>query len=160
MRLAPEIIRKTIEIKALEFEIDPDLVEAFCMVESSFNPKATRYETNFYKRYILPMLHSNSIAPEEATGRATSWGLMQIMGQVAREKGFKGEFKELFEPAVGLTWSLKHLKKFIDRYIDVEGLDCAIASYNAGSPRMRDGKFVNQAYVDKIHKYLNQIKGV
>ncbi len=156
-RLAPELIRKTIEIKAAEFGIDPDLVEALAATESSFNPKATRYEPNFYKTYILPMLHQNAITPDEAIGRATSWGLIQIMGQVAREKRFMGNFEELLEPATGLHWGLKHLKHFIDKYSEL-GLDYAIASYNAGSPRIINGKFVNNVYVEKVHKYLKQIK--
>ncbi len=161
MRLVPQLIRKTIEIKAAEFEIDPDLVEAMTMTESSGNPKATRYEPNFYKTYIQPMLHQNALTPDEAIGRATSWGLMQVMGQVAREKGFKGAWRdeELFEPAIGLHWGLKHLKHFMDKY--PMNADAAIASYNAGSPRIgENGKYVNQNYVDKVRKYLNQIKEV
>ena len=156
--MKPEL-RKIIEIRALEYGIDPDLVEALCFVESSFNPKATRYEPAFFKTYILPMLQRNEISPVEATGRATSWGLMQLMGQVAREKGFKGQFEELFEPAAGLHWALKHLRHFLDRYPnDIDQPYLAIAAYNAGSPRYKDGKFVNQQYVDKVNKYLNQLK--
>jgi soluble lytic murein transglycosylase-like protein len=158
MMVRPEL-RSIIEMRALEFEIDPDLIEAFCLVESSGNPRATRYEANFYKTYIQPMLHNNAITPEEAMGRATSFGIMQIMGQVAREKGFKGKFEELFEPGTGLFWSLKHLKHFIDKY--APNLDNAIASYNAGSPRKDDsGNYRNQIYVDRIHKFLKQIKGI
>jgi soluble lytic murein transglycosylase-like protein len=134
-------------------------VESFVVTESSGNPKATRYEPNFYKKYILPMLHDNAYTPHEAIGRATSYGLMQIMGQVAREKGFKGEFEELFDPATGLEWALRHLRHFIDKY--APSLDDAIASYNAGSPRKdANGFYYNAQYVSKIHKYLNQIKEV
>lgn len=149
-------LRKTIEIRALEYGIDPDLVEAFVMTESSGNPKATRYEANFYKKYIQPMLYANAIEPKDAIGRATSWGLMQIMGQVAREKGFKGAFEELFEPSENLKWCLKHLKGFMDTY---KNLDDAIASYNAGRPRKTEsGEYKNQDYVDKIKKYYGHIK--
>ena len=150
-----QAIKNTIKIRADEFEIDTDLVTAFVMVESSGNPRATRYEANFYKRYIVPMKLKDL---EDAIGRATSYGLMQIMGQVAREKGFKGAFEELFDPAVNLFWSLKHLKYFIKKY--EPSLDDAIASYNAGSPRKDElGKYRNQAYVNKIHKQLQTLKG-
>ena len=156
--MKPEII-KIIKEKAAEFGIDSDLVQAFVIVESSGNPLATRYEPNFYKRYILPLLKSGEITQEEATGRSTSWGILQIMGQVAREKGFKETFETLLIPEVGLHWGLKHLKRFINKY--PETLDDAIASYNAGSPRKRQtGEYINQQYVGKIHKYLNQIKEV
>lgn len=155
--IKPEL-RKIIEEKAIAFEIDPDLVQAFCSVESSYNPAATRYEPGFYKTYIQPMFAMGGFDVHEAIGRATSWGLMQIMGQVAREKGFKGPFEDLFSPTIGLEWSLKHLRHFIDKYKEM-GLDYAIASYNAGSPRHKaDGSFVNQGYVEKIHKTLKQIK--
>ena len=155
--MIPLIIKETIKIRADEYGLDPDLVLAFVMVESSGNPKATRYETNFYKRYIQPMLAKKEIEPKEAIGRATSFGLMQIMGEVAREYGFKGEFEELLEPSENLRWSLMHLKHFMRKY-KTEGRDYAIAAYNAGTPRMKEGRFVNQSYVDKIHKYLGQIK--
>jgi soluble lytic murein transglycosylase-like protein len=159
MRLAPEQLQPIIDAKAEEFGIESSLVEAFCMTESTFNIRATRYEANFYKNYIQPMLAHNAIDPKEALGRATSWGLMQIMGQVAREKGFKGEFEELFDPEIGLKYSLRHLRNFIEHY--EPNLDDAIASYNAGSPRKgKDGKYVNQSYVDRIHKYQNQIMEV
>lgn len=154
--ISPEL-RKIIEDKGIEFGIDPDLIQAFCFVESSYRPAATRYEPAFYKTYIQPMA---GLTQEEKTGRATSFGLMQIMGQVAREKGFKGAFDELFDPATGLEWSLKHLKRFIVKYKEM-GLDYAIVSYNAGSPRHnKDGSFVNQAYLTKIHKALSEIKGI
>src|SRR5712692_9451618 len=39
----------------------------------------------------------------EAAARALSWGLMQVMGQVAREAGFAGaSLAELCDPAAGL----------------------------------------------------------
>ena len=153
--------RKELEIIikpfADQYEIDKDLILSFCFVESSCNQNATRYESNFYKTYIQPLLIKQSITPKEAIGRATSWGLMQIMGQVAREKGFKGQFEELCTPSVGLFWSLKHLKHFIEKYPDC--LNDAISSYNAGHPNKRDdGRYRNQAYVDRVHFYLDKIK--
>lgn len=152
-------IKEAIEKAAKDACLDADLVLAFVMTESSGNPKATRYEPAFYKRYVQPLLgKTKDLTPKELAGRATSWGLMQIMGQVAREHGFKGQFEELFVPEIGLKWSLKHLCHYIDKYPD--GLDMAIAAYNAGTPKKTDtGKsFRNQAYVDKVLGYLKQIK--
>jgi soluble lytic murein transglycosylase-like protein len=43
------------------------------------------------------------LSPTEAYARAFSWGLMQVMGQVAREQNFVGpSFAELCDPAIGL----------------------------------------------------------
>jgi len=153
----PEIKVK-IDDAAHLHNLDPDLVEAFVMTESSGKPGATRYEPAFYRKYILPILMHNVIDEHEAKGRATSWGLMQIMGQVVREMGFAGPFEELFEPCKGLDWSCKYLKRKFDKYED-NGLDAVIASYNAGSPRkLQNGKYVNQGYVDKVNKYYDQIR--
>ena len=42
-------------------------------------------------------------AETESRMRAFSWGLMQVMGQVAREHGFSGRsLAQLCEPATGL----------------------------------------------------------
>jgi soluble lytic murein transglycosylase-like protein len=39
--------------------------------------------------------------------RATSWGLMQVMGQSARELGYREFIPELCDPASGLYWGCK-----------------------------------------------------
>lgn len=134
--------------------LDPDLVAAFVMQESSGNPNATRYEPRFYARYIAPMKLKDQ---DEATGRATSWGLMQLMGQVAREHGFTGEFKSLLEPSLGLKWGCGKLSECLKRY--PRDLDSAIAAYNAGTARKnKEGEFVNQGYVDSVKKYLLEFR--
>jgi soluble lytic murein transglycosylase-like protein len=81
----------------------PELVCAICEQESGWNPWAVRYEPAFYERYISPLADSRAVTPTEASARAFSWGLMQVMGQVAREQGFAGSMlAELCEPKVGL----------------------------------------------------------
>ena len=63
-----------------------------------------RYEPAFYKRYIEPQLTPDaSVSQSEARMRAFSWGLMQVMGQVAREHGFSSNsLAELCDPVTGL----------------------------------------------------------
>jgi soluble lytic murein transglycosylase-like protein len=69
----------------------PELVCAIVEQESAWDAWALRYEPAFYARYVEPQLARGSIANEgEARARAFSWGLMQVMGQVAREHGFAG----------------------------------------------------------------------
>jgi soluble lytic murein transglycosylase-like protein len=90
--------------KAAEHQLYPELVCAICEQESSWNPWAIRYEPAFYQRYVAPLWAAAKLASQtEAQARATSWGLMQVMGQVAREHGFYGaSLAELCDPAVGL----------------------------------------------------------
>lgn len=138
---------------AIKYCLDPDLVEAIIMQESSDRPNVTRYEEGFYKTYTEPM----DFSEEEEKARATSFGLMQIMGQVAREYGFKEDFRELFNPDLNIQLGCRHLSNKIKRYGRV---DKGVAAYNAGSARYNKLKtaFVNQGYVDSIMNYLKQIK--
>jgi len=100
-RAALELLARSV---ANRHQLWPELILAIIEQESSFNPWAIRYEHAFFQKYILPQW-VNSKLPNitEAQARAFSWGLMQVMGQVAREHGFQGAFlAELCDPAVGL----------------------------------------------------------
>ena len=83
----------------------PELVCAIVERESSWDRWALRYEPAFYARYVEPQLVRGAIASEgEARARAFSWGLMQVMGQVAREHGFTApSLAGLCDPATALT---------------------------------------------------------
>lgn len=131
------------------------LVRAIVQVESAGCPWAVRYEPAFFRTYVEsqnhPVYRGCSRDTEERL-RATSFGLMQIMGQTARERGFEGPFlTELCDPALGLEYGCRHLVRQIQRY---QGdLMMAVAAYNAGSARRDpDGSFRNQGYVDKVKK--------
>lgn len=146
-------IKQHIKAAALQHGLDPALVEAIVLTESSGNPAATRYEPEFYRRYI----QRDYKDPVDGAQRATSWGLMQIMGQVAREAGFKGSFQELLGVECGLNWGCKKLAQCVKKWAHL-GLDHAIAAYNAGTPVCNNGNFRNQGYVDKVHKNLKKVK--
>jgi len=82
--------------------LDPGLVCAVVEQESAWNPWAVRFEPIFETRYIRPALPSAPTTEELCL--AISWGLMQVMGQTAREHGFSGKFlSELSDPEVGLS---------------------------------------------------------
>ena len=131
--------------------IDPSIVMAIVSVESNGNACATRFEPNY--RWTLDIkehARRNYIRYDtEEKQQKTSWGLGQIMGAVARERGFTGQLVELCKPKTGLMYSIDHFLKFFDKY--EEDIEKAFAAYNAGSPRyIVGGVFVNQKYVDKI----------
>src|SRR5580658_6313486 len=84
---------------ALRHSLDPALVCAVVEQESSWDAHAIRYEPGFRTRYVAPL----GLPPTEEVARSISWGLMQVMGQVAREHGFGGKFlSALCEPEAGL----------------------------------------------------------
>ncbi|HTZ74701.1 MAG TPA: transglycosylase SLT domain-containing protein [Candidatus Aquilonibacter sp.] len=86
---------------ASEFGLDQPLVCALIEEESSWNPFAIRYEPEFRVRYVTKL----NLPPTEEFARSFSWGLMQVMGQVAREHGFEGSsLAELCTPDVGLKF--------------------------------------------------------
>jgi soluble lytic murein transglycosylase-like protein len=82
----------------------PELVCAIVEQESAWDPWALRYEPEFYEKYVAPQVARGAIDDvTESRARAFSWGLMQVMGQVAREHGFANEpLASLCDPAVGL----------------------------------------------------------
>jgi soluble lytic murein transglycosylase-like protein len=82
--------------------LDPALVCAICEQESDWDPWAIRYEESFFYRYVQPDLTIGKISITEAHARAISWGLMQVMGQVARETGFASHLPALCEPGAGI----------------------------------------------------------
>ena len=74
---------------------DPALVCAIVEQESSWNTWAMRYEPAFFAKYVAGLYTNNKITASEAYARGFSWGLMQVMGQVAREMGFD---RHIFSP--------------------------------------------------------------
>lgn len=133
------------------FAIDSTLVAAVVTVESTWDPHAFRYEPAFaypFKAEEFSKLHRITLS-SELVFQKTSFGLMQIMGGVARELGFVGQLSQLFDPALNLEYGIRYLLTRMRRYPLLEE---AIAAYNAGSAR-RDPltkKLVNQTYVDKV----------
>ena len=86
-------------IIATRHELNPALVCSVVEQESAWDSHAIRYEPAFRARYVAPL----GLPPTEEVARSISWGLMQVMGQVAREHGFDGRFlTALCEPETGL----------------------------------------------------------
>jgi soluble lytic murein transglycosylase-like protein len=96
--------------KAREYKLDEQLVCAIIEQESGWDQWAIRYEPAFMAKYVAPLYNKGSITATEAYARCFSWGLFQIMGQAARERGFDGKYlSALVDPATNLEWGLKHL---------------------------------------------------
>jgi len=117
--------------KAQEHGIDAALVCAVIEQESGWCPWATRYETNFMTRYIAPLYVKGNMSATEAYTRAMSWGLLQIMGEVAREEGFEGRFlSELCDPLTGLERGCTHLKIILKKH--PTDIGAALLAWNGG----------------------------
>jgi soluble lytic murein transglycosylase-like protein len=112
--------------------IDPALACAVIEQESAWDPWAVRYEPGFLSRYVAPLYTAGKLSATEAYTRAMSWGLMQVMGQVAREFGFEQpSLAELCDPATGVDFGCKILAKRLAR---AKGdVPAALQAWNGGA---------------------------
>jgi len=128
-----------IENASKKHNINPDIVRAICIVESGLDTWAVRYEAG-WRWWLSPIKWGKRVGVTTRTERVCqqmSWGLMQIMGTVARERGFKGDIPNLCQPDVGLEFGCKHLRWLLDRH---KSLDRALSAYNTGRPDTRAGR--------------------
>jgi soluble lytic murein transglycosylase-like protein len=95
--------------------LDPAVVCAVVEQESNWNTWAMRYEPLFFAKYVAPLYTNNKVGATEAHARGFSWGLMQVMGQTAREMGVNSlHLSTLCDPAVGLAVGCKVLRKKLE----------------------------------------------
>ena len=105
----------TIREVAEELSLNPNIIAAIIITESTGKTCAMRFEPGW--RWFTPTEHMMAYAEKlgcsvqtEENGQATSWGLMQVMGTVAREHGFRGWFSELCQPETGIRYGANHLR--------------------------------------------------
>lgn len=117
--------------KASEHGLDGNLICAIIEQESAWNPWAIRYEPAFLSRYIAPLYTAGKLSATEAYSRSFSWGLMQVMGQVARENGYSlHTLAELCDPAIGIEFGCAVFAKRMER---AKGdAKAALLSWNGG----------------------------
>lgn len=120
--------------------LDPALVCAVVEQESGWNPWAIRHEPAFFKVYIVKLINEGKLTSDtEEVARSFSWGLMQVMGEVAREHGYAGNMAALCDPATGLEVGCVHLaSKLVGAAGDVTK---GLLAWNGGA---------DQAYPDMV----------
>lgn len=139
---------------AKKYKLNKALLKAIAIVESGLDPRAYRYESRFWDRYLADhSLWKN----KEAKEVSASYGLMQIMYVVAHELGFPGKPEDLYDPAINVMLAAKLLRKHFD-YLkehpipDYWPFELALAWYNGGRGSNPDdtGKLRNPEYLKKI----------
>jgi len=114
MSIAPELVALA-KRNAIAYALDPSLVCAVVEQESAWNTFAMRYEPAFFAKYVASLYTNNKVTASEAYARGFSWGLMQVMGQVARETGCDAPFLSILcDPAQGLALGCKVLRRKFD----------------------------------------------
>ena len=136
---------------AQKHQISPKLIAAIIHQESKGNPWAVRREHQFFLKYLQYKTEQTigGYVPQLCTFqtekmlRSYSFGLMQIMGQTARENGFEGEYlTQLCDPATNIEVGVKLIKKFVDSTKDIHA---ALLRYNGGG---------DEEYPAKILKHI------
>jgi soluble lytic murein transglycosylase-like protein len=143
-----------------EFLVNPRMALAIVYQESAGDTYAARVEEDLVLRWVFPAMNAKKhriTMTTEITFQKTSWGLMQVLGVVARELGYDEQLPKLTVPNVGLRWGIKNIAKLQGRYLQYTDI---IAAYNAGSPKKVEGKYKNQEYVDSVMKHMAELEGV
>ena len=157
--MAQQEIINIIKVNAVRFDVPQDLAVAVAQIESAFDPFAIRYEPGWkYFTDTVRYAELNMIAQQtEKILQACSFGVMQVMGAVARELGFRENLLKLSRVSVGSEYGCLKLSQLLRKYGTEEE---AVSAYNAGSPRRTpENTFVNQAYVDKIFAVYTSRQG-
>ncbi len=149
--------RSEITIAAIRHHLPPALIAGVIQEESRFALWATRHEPRYQRNRrvrnaALSWIHSHAGGPNSATeldDRARSYGLMQVMGETAREQGFAAPYlAELYLPENAIEHGARLLAKLLARY--PHDTLAAISAYNQGTARKRRGVYLNARYVYRV----------
>lgn len=147
------LYRKEIEAAALTHAIDPDLLEALVLTESSGQTDAFRFEAGFFQLYLKD---KPLYAKENPRRVSSSYGLCQIMYPVAVELGYTGAPEGLFAPEMSLNYGAKKLASLLKW----SGGDVtkALGGYNAGHGGWDSAP--GRSYAASVQKTLADLKAM
>ena len=172
------IYEQLIATYATQNGLDAKLVTALVMVESGGNTNAWnpepqyRYFWNVRKNApfrFLTVIESRSEIPpqdfpclagdpdQEWWGQQASWGLMQVMGALARELGYSDPYLPglCSDPARNLSLGCLHLGRLL-KWAN-GNVDKALAAYNGGKGGNMTPPYRNQFYADKVLRMKAQL---
>lgn len=161
---------EAIKATAALHRLDAMLIMRVVIVESAGNPWAWNPEPRYRyfwdmrvnrpfrtitaeeQRDEFPPIDFRAISgdnDQEWWAQQASWGLMQVMGAVAREHGFRGSYlTELLESVTGLHYGCLHLGAML-RWADGD-VERALAAYNGGTGGNARRPFRNAEYAEHV----------
>ena len=137
--VSQETLDPIINAMGQKYGVEPALIKAHIKQESNWDVNASRYENKL---------------------KDSSWGLMQVLLTTAKSilNNPNLAITELIQPAVNIEAGTAYIAQNLSRFGNMRD---AIAAYNAGSPRLnKDGKYINQSYVDKVTNNYNLYKSM
>lgn len=139
-------LRGLVHTFARKYQVNPHLIGGIIYVESGGNPNAIRFEPKVYEK-IKGLEQLSGFAPKlpsketERVLRASGLGLMQVMGETARAKGFRGEYlTDLLEPELNLEIGVSLFAELLHKHEDPK---IALFKYNAGANAAYPGPKAN-----------------
>jgi len=131
VRVTPESLENLVINTAQQYGVDPNFVRATIKQESNWDVNASRYEQHLGD---------------------TSWGLMQVLLKTAKMVLGNDQLtiQDLIKPEINIAAGTKYLGMLLNQ---TGNQSDASAAYNAGSVKMKDGKYINQDYVDSVRRY-------
>ena len=175
--MTPSQHRAEIERCAATHKVDPDVIEAMVWQESGSNTFAWNPEPRY--RYFwnvkqgkpfrsvngaetaakVPPADFTSIggdSDQEWWGQQASWGLLQIMGAVAREQGFRGVYLvELSQPTLNLDIGCRFFAGLM-KWAKGDTWQ-AVAAYNGGRGNWHGA--APQAHAAKVRTWHGLVVG-
>lgn len=148
------------------YNIPEALAFAVITQESEGDPKAKRYEPNFYNKYIKDKPEwKNNPYYNEPTRISSSYGLMQVMYTtgygVAKQLGILNRLKkpeDLYDPDLNLQIGMKYLRQMLDRYKgDPKQYWKAVADYNGGWKAWKKNSF-SKIHANLVMNYMEEYK--
>lgn len=171
--MTPELIT-IIENTARDFMLPRNLILAIVAIESGGNTWAWNPEPRYRYlwdmraqkpfRFLTPAETESEEPPadfpslagdrdQEWWGQQASWGLMQVMGGVARENGFAQPYlTSLCDPRFNLTIGCQHLKKIAT--LTKGDVTQMLAIWNGGPQGNMKMPYRNLTYAQKIESLL------
>lgn len=162
------MLKDLIEAAARKYSFDINLIAAMVKQESDGDPLAIRFEPGFFRRYLSgkPLNDLGGFVPSEnrvtrdteRTLRACSFGLMQIMGQVAREIGYSDpSLTRLLIPDINLEWGCKYLSRLRDKFktdVEPERTQLILLRWNGGGDPSYPNKVLAHISTNRISSIL------
>lgn len=161
--------RTIIEAAEVAHGIPAAIICGIISQESAWDTWSMRFEPDFTKRYIIPAYPKST--PTFQVLQGSSWGLMQIMGLVARELGYKDNVLYLLKPEIGIEWGCRKLAALEKRYgvgrgrleefgtRGILGQD-VISGYNQGNDRWVDSDLDNVHDLNEVYRNQDYVSAV
>lgn len=149
--MSPGVIAAMIRDAAIRHGVDPFIAAAVVGTESVGDPWAYRFEEEWFERHMRTATReqlAGYVPPrgqlptlfDEKIFRATSFGLMQVMGDRARCEGFTGRWlTQLCDPALNLEIGCAFLARLHAKTGDYRK---ALLRYNGG----RDPQYPDKVF--------------